>query len=77
MATTTPGDELLEYICQENNQYGIQTIPGYKGPTFGAAPAESKGRARRSYPAPRAFVIATIQSRRHAAGGKNAVFSED
>ena len=21
MATTTPGDEILEYICQENNQY--------------------------------------------------------
>ncbi len=40
MATTTPGDELLEYICQENNQYGIQTIPGYKGPTFGSAPAK-------------------------------------
>jgi len=37
MATTTPGDELLEYICQENNQYGIQTIPGYKGPTFGGS----------------------------------------
>jgi len=28
MATYTPGDELLEYICQENNQYGIQTLPG-------------------------------------------------
>jgi hypothetical protein len=40
MATTTPGDELLEYICQENNQYGIQTIPGYKGPTFGSAPTK-------------------------------------
>ena len=22
-----PGDELLEYICQETNQYGIQTLP--------------------------------------------------
>ena len=22
-----PGDELLEYICQENNQYGVQTLP--------------------------------------------------
>ena len=28
MATTTPGDEILEYICQENNQYGVQTLPG-------------------------------------------------
>ena len=34
MATTTPGDELLEYICQENNQYGVKTIPGYSVPTF-------------------------------------------
>jgi hypothetical protein len=24
-----PEDELLEYICQENNQYGVQTIPGF------------------------------------------------
>jgi hypothetical protein len=22
-----PGDEILEYICQENNQYGIETLP--------------------------------------------------
>jgi len=30
MATLSPpGDELLEYICQENNQYGVQTIPGF------------------------------------------------
>ena len=28
MATWTPGDELLEYICQENNQYGVVTLPG-------------------------------------------------
>jgi len=28
MATWTPGDELLEYICQENNQYGVETLPG-------------------------------------------------
>jgi hypothetical protein len=28
MATWTPGDELLEYICQENNQYGTETLPG-------------------------------------------------
>ena len=26
---STPGDELQEYICQENNQYGVQTIPGW------------------------------------------------
>jgi hypothetical protein len=24
-----PQDELLEYICQENNQYGVHTIPGF------------------------------------------------
>jgi hypothetical protein len=24
-----PGDELLEYICQENNQYGIGSLPGF------------------------------------------------
>ena len=24
-----PGDELMEYICQENNQYGVHTIPGF------------------------------------------------
>jgi hypothetical protein len=30
MATLSPPqDELLEYICQENNQYGVQTIPGF------------------------------------------------
>ncbi len=28
-----PGDELLEYICQENNQYGQQTIPGFNPAT--------------------------------------------
>ena len=28
MATWTPGNELLEYICQENNQYGVETLPG-------------------------------------------------
>ena len=22
------GDELLQYICQENNQYGVETLPG-------------------------------------------------
>jgi hypothetical protein len=33
-----PQDELLEYICQENNQYGAQTIPGYKGPQMGKEP---------------------------------------
>ena len=27
MATWTPGDELLEYICQENNQHGVETLP--------------------------------------------------
>ena len=27
MATWTPGDELLEYICQENNQYAVETLP--------------------------------------------------
>jgi len=25
---TPPTDELLEYICQENNQFGVETIPG-------------------------------------------------
>lgn len=36
MATASPPqDELLEYICQENNQYGIQTLPGYDGPKVG------------------------------------------
>ena len=30
MATLSPPqDELLEDICQENNQYGVQTIPGF------------------------------------------------
>jgi hypothetical protein len=30
MATLQPpGDEILEYICQENNHYGIQTLPGF------------------------------------------------
>jgi hypothetical protein len=30
MATLSPpGDELMEYICQENNQYGVHTIPGF------------------------------------------------
>jgi hypothetical protein len=28
-----PGDELLEYICQENNQYGQGTIPGFNPAT--------------------------------------------
>ncbi len=38
MATLSPpSDELLEYICQENNQYGVQTIPG-----FDAATGETK-----------------------------------
>jgi len=23
------GDEIMEYICQENNQYGVHTIPGF------------------------------------------------
>jgi hypothetical protein len=39
MATASPlQDELLEYICQENNQYGAETIPGYKGPAVGNVP---------------------------------------
>ena len=30
MATLQPpDDELLEYICQENNQYGVQSLPGF------------------------------------------------
>jgi hypothetical protein len=33
-----PQDELLEYICQENNQYGVATVPGYKGPVMGNQP---------------------------------------
>jgi hypothetical protein len=33
-----PGDELLEYICQENNPYGVGTIPGYSGPSLGNEP---------------------------------------
>jgi len=33
-----PEDELLEYICQENNQYGASTIPGYQGPQMGKEP---------------------------------------
>jgi hypothetical protein len=24
-----PEDELLECICQENNQYGVNPLPGY------------------------------------------------
>jgi hypothetical protein len=32
MATLSPPeDELLEYICQENNQYGVKTLPGFTG----------------------------------------------
>jgi hypothetical protein len=27
MANSTPQDEILEYICQENNQYGINSLP--------------------------------------------------
>ena len=27
-ATTTIGDEVMEYICQDGNQYGINTLPG-------------------------------------------------
>jgi hypothetical protein len=39
MATKMPPqDELLEYICQENNQYGAATIPGYSGPKMGNQP---------------------------------------
>ena len=39
MATLMPPqDELLEYICQENNQYGAATIPGYSGPKMGNQP---------------------------------------
>ena len=30
-----PQDDLLEYICQANNQYGAATIPGYSGPKMG------------------------------------------
>ena len=26
-ATTTIGDEVMEYICQDGNQYGINTLP--------------------------------------------------
>jgi hypothetical protein len=33
-----PGDELLEYICQENNPFGQGTLPGYKGPALGNTP---------------------------------------
>ncbi len=40
MATWTPGDELLEYICQENNQYGVETLPGGKP----AADTDNSGR---------------------------------
>jgi hypothetical protein len=30
MATLQPpGDDLQEYICQENNQYGVESIPGW------------------------------------------------
>jgi hypothetical protein len=30
MATRSPAeDEILEYICQENNQYGVESIPGF------------------------------------------------
>jgi hypothetical protein len=30
MATLSPpDDDLQEYICQENNQYGVDTIPGW------------------------------------------------
>jgi len=28
-ATTTIGDEVMEYICQDGNQYGINTLPGF------------------------------------------------
>jgi hypothetical protein len=33
------GDELLEYICQENNPFGV-TIPGYTGPSLGNEPTK-------------------------------------
>jgi hypothetical protein len=35
MATTTPGDELLEYICQENNQYLNRLVDDFGQPIFG------------------------------------------
>jgi hypothetical protein len=35
-----PQDELLEYICQENNQYGVATLPGYSGPQIGNQPKQ-------------------------------------
>jgi len=41
MATWTPGDELLEYICQENNQYGVETLPG------GLPPADTSNSGRK------------------------------
>jgi hypothetical protein len=28
-AVLSAPDDLQEYICQENNQYGVQTIPGW------------------------------------------------
>jgi hypothetical protein len=41
MATWTPGNELLEYICQENNQYGVETLPG------GLPPADTSNSGRK------------------------------
>ena len=35
-----PGDELMEYICQENNQYGVHTIPGFN-PLTGETKSEA------------------------------------
>ena len=32
MARSTPGDEILEYICQEGNQYGVGSLPGFPQP---------------------------------------------
>jgi len=38
MATLSPpGDELMEYICTENNQYGVFSIPGW-AEKFGGKP---------------------------------------
>jgi hypothetical protein len=31
-ARTTVGDEVMEYICQDGNEYGLRTLPGFTGP---------------------------------------------
>ena len=45
-----PQDELLEYICQENNQYGAATIPGYKGRRWVRIRSSNVGRRTVSRP---------------------------